>query len=261
MGKLSPDILIHFTNSLDKLLSILKNNFYPRYCYEEFDYVSKSPTVEGAMPMVCFCDIPLSQVKNHIKTYGHYGLGLKKQWGIRKKLNPVIYFNKDSLLARQLERVFDVHMGFSEIRGNLQESELTHLENLGEICLEIPRYAKPYSGELFRDGRLFKRNVRFYDEREWRYVPPIALRGIECYLSKDDFLTPEVLERENRKLENKRSILTFNPRDIKFIIIDKESEIIPMLEALRKIKAKYPYEVVEILATRIVTTKQILNDF
>ena len=39
MSRLSPDSLFHFTPSLDNLLGILKNTFYPRYCYDEFDLI------------------------------------------------------------------------------------------------------------------------------------------------------------------------------------------------------------------------------
>jgi len=58
--------------------------------------------IRDAIPMVCFCDIPLSQLVSHIDTYGKYGLGMSKEWGIKKGLNPVIYFNKNSLLAKRL---------------------------------------------------------------------------------------------------------------------------------------------------------------
>jgi len=50
MGRLSPDSLFHFTPNLANLLGILKNTFYPRYCYEEFDLVDRSqqPFIEDA---------------------------------------------------------------------------------------------------------------------------------------------------------------------------------------------------------------------
>ena len=78
MSKLSPDSLFHFTPSLDNLLGILKNTFYPRYCYDEFDLIENDAQsfIEDAIPMVCFCDITLSQLMSHIRTYGSYGLGM-----------------------------------------------------------------------------------------------------------------------------------------------------------------------------------------
>ena len=102
MSSLSPYSIFHFTPSLDNLLGILKNTFYPRYCYDEFDLIDNDTQsfIEDAIPMVCFCDIPLSQLMNHINTYGKYGLGMSKEWGIREGLNPVIYFNRNSYLAK-----------------------------------------------------------------------------------------------------------------------------------------------------------------
>ena len=69
MSRLSPDSLFHFTPSLDNLLGILDKTFYPRYCYEKFE-LSRHMThsiewikkIDAALPMVCFCDIPLSQL-------------------------------------------------------------------------------------------------------------------------------------------------------------------------------------------------------
>ncbi|MFC2066787.1 abortive infection system antitoxin AbiGi family protein [Chloroflexota bacterium] len=93
MSILSPDTLFQFTHSLNNLLGILNNTFYPRYCYDEFDLVDNDAQtfLEDAIPMVCFCDIPLSLLMNRINTYGNYGLGMTKEWGLRKGLNPVRY--------------------------------------------------------------------------------------------------------------------------------------------------------------------------
>ena len=109
MSRLSPDSLFHFTPCLNNLLGILDKTFYPRYCYENFELTRRMTQliewvhlIDAALPMVCFCDIPLSQLVNHIRIYGRYGLGMSKEWGIRERLNPVIYFNKNSHLAKLL---------------------------------------------------------------------------------------------------------------------------------------------------------------
>jgi hypothetical protein len=44
-----------------------------------------------AIPMVCFCDLPLSLIKKHVEEYGGYGIGLNKTWGVKNGVAPVIY--------------------------------------------------------------------------------------------------------------------------------------------------------------------------
>ena len=153
MSILSPNTLFHFTPSLGNLLGILDKTFYPRYCYDEFDLVDNGSRrfIEDAIPMVCFCDIPLSLLVDHITTYGHYGLGMTKDWGSRKGLNPVIYLNKNSYLARK----FSV----------LTDSLLWKRTVPGQAVNEIIGYIKPYEGTLYRGGREVQKNVRFYDEQ------------------------------------------------------------------------------------------------
>jgi hypothetical protein len=86
---LSANSLFHFTNSFDNLLSILKEEFRPRFCLEDFSLMfvgmSTDPKQEWGVPMVCFCDLPLSQTSFHLSVYGDYGIGLTKDWGKEKR--------------------------------------------------------------------------------------------------------------------------------------------------------------------------------
>ena len=80
----SSNTLFHFTRDYDTLTKILKGmSFWPRYC-QEFGWNSGF-----AVPMTCFCDIPLSQIKNHIDTYGSYGIGMSKEFAIKNEINPI----------------------------------------------------------------------------------------------------------------------------------------------------------------------------
>jgi hypothetical protein len=95
---ISANTLFHFTSKLDYITNILTNEFTPRYCMESFGYLNEENNLlEIALPMVCFCDIPLSQIRNHIKNYGGYAIGLLKEWGISNGINPVMYSLPDSL--------------------------------------------------------------------------------------------------------------------------------------------------------------------
>lgn len=57
----SSNTLFHFTNSIDNIENILINDFVPHYSLEKI--MVGRIIFEFAFPMVCFCDIPLSQIK------------------------------------------------------------------------------------------------------------------------------------------------------------------------------------------------------
>jgi len=253
MNRLSPDSLFHFTSCFENLLGILDNTFYPRYCYEEFNLIDKDKQqfAEDAFPMVCFCDIPLSQLMTHIETYGRYGLGMTKEWGIRKGLNPVIYFNKNSHMANRL----------SVVTNGL----LWSTNPVAQAFYEVMLYIKPYEGILYRNGGAAKENIRFYDEHEWRYVPHRSVlkkNNMELSIQRHIYEHPEKLADANRKLETVETRLSFEADDIKYIIIDEECQINEMVSKLRDIKSgRYDNEVIDRLASRITTVKQIESDF
>ena len=243
--KLSANTLFHFTNTQENITSILTNEFYPRYSLEDLKPVL-GPGKEIAIPMVCFCDIPLSQINNQTERYGKYAIGLSKKWGIRNKINPIIYTYSGALSATL----------FSKIARKAQKDK-TVLANYINLLF----FTKPYKGRLWRDGRYSKRNVIFYDEREWRYIPKMDLKktAIRDFLWKNEFLNEKTLKENHTKLEKKK--LSFQPKDIKYIIVEKEKEIYDMVSKIRSIKNKFPYEEVEILITRIISMEHIRDDF
>lgn len=77
--------LLQYTKELGTIEKILKSkSFKPSYCKENFG------NDEILIPMVSFCNIPLSQVSNFLY-YGDYGIGLSLDWGIDKGIEPVKY--------------------------------------------------------------------------------------------------------------------------------------------------------------------------
>jgi len=78
---ISANTLFHFTSSMENLLGILTNEFQPRYCLEDFNVLmaGRTPNLEThefAIPLVSFCDLPLSQIGFHLSVYGDYGIGM-----------------------------------------------------------------------------------------------------------------------------------------------------------------------------------------
>lgn len=234
---ISANTLFHFTPSIDNLVSILKYEFKPQYRTENSlqDLLLKDE--EGfetthVVPMVCFCDLPLSNINEHMKSYGRYALGMSKSWGIKGGLNPLIYLCQRSDLTKTLEK----------LRNNQNGREFSLLE----------AYIKPYSSRS-------KKNIRFYDENEWRYVP-IAKKGDDILIKPEVYTNEEKLVEANRKI-GERYGLSFEPQDIKYIIIKEDSERGQIIDAIADVKSKYAPDTIKILSSRILSSRQILEDF
>lgn len=242
---ISSNTLFHFTNSRKKLLSILENEFLPRYCIEKIPLNKK--TLNAAFPMTCFCDIPLSQAKEHITKYGRYGIGLSKSWGRRNGLNPVFYLRRNSNLSNSLETILV----------NIKDA-IKSESDVPNALKNVIRYLKPYVGNHLR-GLKRRNRIRFYNEREWRYVPPIETPHIRFALGKEYYTNPEKIKQADSTLENVK--LRFGPSDIKYVIVNKEEEILETVKALRRIKGqKYEEDTVLIVASRVITCDQVLKD-
>ncbi|MHB8157720.1 MAG: abortive infection system antitoxin AbiGi family protein [Desulfocucumaceae bacterium] len=255
---ISANTLFHFTNSKETIISILKNGFWPHYSPEDtaaFDILPKKRGNESFVftPMVCFCDIPLSQIKNHVKTYGKYAIGLSKTWGMQHDINPVLYIVPQRTLAHSLSglQTYTLHkIQATEDSGDIEHDVRDHL-------VKYFLYSKPYKGCLLRKGER-KHNVTFYDEREWRFAP-------DTYTLRTSSLQPfesdrKAVEVANIKLRNLP--LQFQPKDIKYIIVQKENEILEMIGKIRVIKSShYQPDDVKKLITRIISLEQILEDF
>lgn len=253
---ISSNTLFHFTSKRDYLISILKNNFRPRYCLEDLTCLMPDALLPDliniAIPMTCFCDIPLSNIGKHLNTYGKYGIGLTKKWGMKKGLNPILYVHKDSDLWKTIDE---------------NDKAILKYLNDGPASEEIIRgistlrfnYLKPYEGNFPRNGEIIP-NVRFYDEREWRFVPP-SPNGEYYRLKKMDFDDLTKRQSSNDSLPESAT-LEFTPDDIRYIIVERESEILETMDKIMELKGEhYTYNQVKLLQTRIISAEQIQEDF
>ena len=255
MSNISSNSLFHFTPKKEYLLSILKQTFVPRYCFEEIKLSDKlrRPGFASAIPMVCFCDLSLSQINKHIEMYGSYGLGMTKEWGIKNKLNPIIYVNSNSNISESISQMAEnVYQALDK-----HCSQIT--KEISDEFMNLTNFLKPYDGD-FKRGDDKHKNVRFYNEREWRYVPKIEFNSnVKSNLSREEFSNASLLSKENKKLAEYR--LGFTPNDIKYIFVKSENEIHPMMENLRSIKSRFSPTEIDILTSKIITTEQIKQDF
>lgn len=250
---ISANTLFHFTNGVENIINILSKEFSPHYCLEDFRVLGlqANGSSEIAIPMVCFCDLPLFNIKKHLAFYGSYGIGLSKKWGVKYRISPVIYTHRSSTLRSSLKDLIefaDRHADENKSTGkNERASRLLY------------SYTKPYQGKMWRNGK-YTNDRRFYDEREWRYVPDVDRIDLPRFLSKRHFLNKQHRQDANRDLTN-NFVLSFTPNDIKYIIIRNENEILPMIRSIEAIKSKYAPEIVKLLTTRIISVDHIDEDF
>jgi len=278
----SANTLFHFTEKLDYLLGILKNSFYPRYCLEDhsaFFQDENNKDSERAIPMVCFCDIPLSNIRNHVEVYGEYAIGLKKEWGKENKISPVMYFLENSTSVEMIKRCFEITYKKIHECNTLNKntkiplhqrsdnsrriSSLSYdLAGIHNGLIQAVGFTKQYSGTFKRNG-IEHSDVCFYNEREWRYMPDILTLPTESFfMEKKDFLDNSRKLTGNSNFEDGKYSLKFTPKDVKYIILSKEEEIPSMIDKIEAIgTCKYRTEDIELLKTRLISMEQILQDF
>lgn len=242
--------VIHYTSKIETLYSILNDlGFRFKYCSEKV-VTRGNKNFSFAIAMVSFCDIPLSEYKKHflkntkksdenLGYYGDYGIGLSREWVEDNGLNPVLYIDQKSLLSTSIRK----------------SAELIFKDNKESIDSDLyPFYSKNVKGKLERTGQKLIEGYRFYDEREWRYVPE----------KKEINNNPRVLDSEKYESDkqfynNKIALprLKFKIEDIVYIIVKEKSELEHVTSFLRD---KFPKDYLKLMPA-IITSKQIIEDF
>lgn len=263
MSLISANTLFHFTPKLEYLASILKNDFYPRYCVEDWDSICQNSAViprQIALPMTCFCDIPLSSIREHSDQYGRYAIGMSKEWGMKVGLSPLLYVHKHADTA---DLMFQVRERLNDYTGNDDG-----VDDIFYAVVDLLKYTKGYKGKLWRTGGFQDGEVLFYNEREWRYSPASRIRqkkreentDYRVSLYRDEFVDPGLMDHHNTLVQ--AFALPFKIDDIKYIIIDKESERLDAMDMIYEIKgAKFSYDQVREATTKIMTMEQVFEDF
>ena len=269
---LSSATLFHFTRSLETLKKILARGFKPFYSSEDLTMfgVSECPGI----PMVSFCDIPLSQAKKHVADYGRYAIGLDKKWGMKKNVSPVHYMYDGSICARVISNVYD------SLPKEAFYADCTCMKF--DTRTAIFFYGKPYCGHLRRrdiaTGKILdKGEVTFYDEREWRYVPfaDQTIKGIDeipsgvrTMLSEKEYGKAEILANASTSLHSYYR-LTFGAEDAKYLIVDTEEEIPHLVDFIDGVQGDWENSELgsctkaerKRLTTRLISMAQIERDF
>ena len=154
--------------------------------------------------MVCFCDIPLTMTKEHINDYDGYAIGLKKEWAIGHGLNPVFYINELGM-THTLE-------GLSAGTSNtgVGKNSFAHF-----FC-----HIKPYKGINEKNKDHLEKC--FYNEKEWRFVPFLALfsDSFNQFYTINDY--PK--ELNDSIIDHRLYKLHFKISDINYLIVKSRNE-------------------------------------
>ena len=227
--KLSTDELFHFTR-FENLINIIKEGFYSRYNLEH-TYLSnlfERPSAITSIPMVCFCDIPLTMVHEHSSKYGKCAIGLDKKWGEKYGLSPVIYVHKNSRIGdafSALSNTIANHLPTIQNNTDVNMAMMvsTLAIGLGQLSYYLKQYERIEDEHYYvNQNRFTFKKGRFYDEREWRFVPMDDSEDGIWLINAETLLNKEELEKAHEKL--KKHALKFEINDIKYIVTETEEQ-------------------------------------
>lgn len=237
--------LFHFTKSTDALRSILLGSFWPRYCLEDVEWASYASIEFVAFPMVCFCDIPLSRIEEHVEFYGKFGIGLTKDWALRNSLNPVLYVRGNSTLSKAL---IELQKPSVVLRDDARRDFVFSLRHLHG-------YLKPVEGRIVVGGASVPKE--FYLESEWRHIPQNS--KIRDFLRRAELADSTALNRENNKVRD-LCALRFQPSDVKYIFVPTDAEIPDMIKHIETNLGKLLVADQRLLMSRVISLDTIRAD-
>jgi hypothetical protein len=199
-----------------------------------------------AYPMVCFCDIPLSRIDDHVGFYGSFGIGVTRRWAISNGLSPVLYLNNNSHQKSAFKNFFTNNLNGKEI---YKGSYADHNNLMSSI--------KPVEGRMLINREVISKE--FYQESEWRFVVCDSSAGLKPFMYKRDFENIEELNTENIKSKKHHS-LKISPSDISYIFVKSESDIPSLVNFIQTELDIYSGADIKILLTRIVSMETIRRD-
>jgi len=271
----SANTLFHFT-SIKGLKGILSSGgFFCQYSDEHFENIlpSKNHYRFTYIPMTSFCDLTIMQLSNdsvHRESFGEFGIGLTKEWGIKNGVSPVMYVHKGSQQTKRLNQLIReiknfrkktmghkssilLRTGENEKLETFKERTIDAFDIIEQEMIDSFKYVKPYKG-IWHKGKRQAKELTYYNEREWRYCPLLSdfavLSGIISENKKEK-------KKINQKLKD--NLLKFETKDVKFIIIKNKRSITDVAEVIRAM------DIDDIrkneLITKIITFEEIREDF
>lgn len=226
----SANILCNYMTRIEYLKEVIRNMaFIPRYVEENLEYLNVQDLHTIAFPMTCFCDIPLTKVKNHMGVYGEYGVAIKKNVCIERDVQPILYLNNSARLKTDL----------SEALSKLLHEDPISPEwrMLPDAMLSVLLYSKPIVGYMSRDEWDKPHRLLFKDECEWRYIPS-APENMPLIIPQDDNTKKGRKYYSKALARDKSTWFPFRVDEMEYIIVPNEAAAIEMISAIRSMKGK-----------------------
>ncbi len=269
--------LFHFTKKKKTFKSIIENGLRYSFAYESFpeaivnnifchglfpinDSCETNKEMGYAIPMISFCDIPLTRVESHSKRYGKYAIGINKDYLCQiysEFINPVLYADSTSVTSafKQLTRSQGIAIKslslLSQCRKELNLDDILRQRSEGDVSMEaiINQYPQDikelYDFAVEADMSVktlisllkptYGTNVNgeyqcFYDEHEWRAIyPDLQDSAFEWQIIHNHAEYKSYQERLNEALNDEDNAFIYIPGHsfncISYIIVPKEKDI------------------------------------
>lgn len=237
--------LFHFTKSSDTLFKILKTGFWPRYCFEDIGWQGFNEAKFIAFPMVCFCDIPLSRISEHVSYYGSYGIGLGQEWGVKNNLNPVIYLSPEGHLAQSMKDSMDYAISTPE------GDDKTPIDNFRHIISHV----KPICGKVATSDGF--EDKEFYQESEWRYIPKDE--NIHSHVRCDPHNSQHHIDAADEKTKE-HCMLRFAQNDISFIFVPEIKDIPDVISFIETEISDLTEAEKKVMYSKVISIESIIRD-
>ena len=224
MARIYSTSYFHYTRNFANLVGILQNGFVGSYCEENFKW--NGNVLSLYMPVISFCDLPLSHIDK--MTYGDYAIGMSSVWGNATNITPICYFpnNQRNSLTKYISK-----LAYDFCQTNASKG------------IQLLAYAKPKN--KYKNPN--KHPLDNYKERECRRV---YLNGITTDCGMHGQLCPQL-------------VLPFSADDVTFIIVKDEqdrSSLIQQIPQWSQVGGIQSFNNLP-LCSKILTKQEIRNNF
>lgn len=264
LNNINASSLFHFTRKISVLQSIVKNGLRYSYAYEKYSpevmsTIGQNPALKGlkgndngvAIPMISFCDIPITRASVHMDKYGEYAIGFDKKIMIEVYdliMNPVLYVSSDKLRKAMddfsglyTESEMGVLKSMVDLAKKGKSSKSYEVNNLVSSFVER-KYNMGFVVGLVKPIYDLSTNYCYYDEREWRVFWPninSKNKGWKWGVSQEEY-NKNKNEWNEQLAHEKNNYITFCEgllaSAITHIVVKKEVQIPKMIETLLQSK-------------------------